>query len=148
MFDVYNYYLVSNYLYKKNIPIIPQMITYLIRFIFSSYIPYTADIKKTKFGYGGLGIVIHDKAKIGKNCQIDQNVTIGGKSKKTEGELPVIGDNVLIGAGAKILGGVSIGNNVVIGANAVVINDLPDNCVAVGVPAKIIRKNIDIKVYR
>lgn len=72
--------------------------------------------------------------------QNKSGVTIGGTPNRVE--LPVIGDNVYIGAGAKI-----IGNNVVIGANSVVITDIPDNCVAVGMPAKVIKEGIDINNY-
>ena len=79
-------------------------------------------------------MVIHKHSVIGKNCMIRQHVTIGGGGGP-EG-LPVIGDNVDIGAGAVIVGGVHIGNNVKIGANAFVNKDLPDNCIAVGIPAQ------------
>ncbi len=82
------------------------------------------------------GIVIGDGAVIGKNVSIYQNVTIGIRG---EGEYPVIGDNVKIYAGACILGRVRIGDNAVIGANAVVLADVPDNAVAVGVPARILK---------
>lgn len=84
------------------------------------------------------GIIVSHYAKIGKNCTIHQQVTIG----QSEGNgAPIIGDNVMIGAGAKIIGNVKIGNNVKIGANAVVVKDVPDNATAVGVPARIILKN-------
>jgi serine O-acetyltransferase len=79
----------------------------------------------------------HIEAKIGKNCRIQQGVTIGRIGGFRGGGVPIIGDNVYIGTGAKILGDVKIGNNVKVGANAVVIKDVPDNAVAVGVPAKI-----------
>jgi serine O-acetyltransferase len=85
------------------------------------------------------GIVISGYAKIGDNCIIRNGVTIGIKNIN-EHVAPVIGNNVDIGTGAKVLGGISIGNNVVIGANAVVLTDVPDNCLAVGVPAKIIQR--------
>ena len=85
-----------------------------------------------------LGIVIGD-CKIGKNAFIYQNVTIGLKSER--GESPIIGDNVHIGAGANILGNIKIGSNSVIGANAVVINDIPENSIAVGIPAKVKKLN-------
>lgn len=80
------------------------------------------------------GIIISHKAKIGANCIICQQVTIAEKGY----DAATIGDNVLLGAGAKILGGIKIGNNAKIGANAVVLQDVPDNCTAVGNPAKII----------
>ena len=76
-------------------------------------------------------------AEIGENCWINQQVTIGYK----ETECPVIGNNVLIAAGAKVLGGISLGDNVVVGANAVVVKDVPPDCVVAGVPARVIREN-------
>lgn len=84
------------------------------------------------------GIVIHPEAKIGVNCLIFQQVTIG---MGTVPGLPVIGGHVDIGAGAKILGGVKIGDHAKIGANAVVLQDVPAHGTAVGIPAKIIKGN-------
>lgn len=84
------------------------------------------------------GIIINPKATIGNYVQIMQNVTIGSTRGKG---VPIIGNNVLICAGAKIVGDVKIGNNVVVGANAVVVNDIPDNSVVAGVPARIINSN-------
>lgn len=85
------------------------------------------------------GIVISGYSKFGNNCVIRNGVTIG-IARVEERKAPVFGDNVDIGSGAKIIGNIKIGNNVKIGANSVVITDLPDNCTAVGVPAKIIIK--------
>ena len=87
--------------------------------------------------HGLNGIVVSHYAHIGKNCWIAQQVTIGQAMDKNVA--PSIGDNVIIGAGAKILGGIRIGNNVTIGANAVVTHDVPDNCIVGGIPAKIIK---------
>lgn len=146
MFNVYNWYYFSHYLYQNKIPLLPQLISYLIRFIFAAWIPHTASIGKgTIFGYGGLGIVIHGRAVLGEDCHVDQNVTIGGTSKKRE--VPNIGNHVYFGAGAKILGPIKIGNNVVIGANAVVITDIPDGSLVVGVPAKIVKSGIRMQDY-
>ena len=88
----------------------------------------------------GVGVVVHARSVIGKNCLLGQNITIGGKSGWYE--VPIIGDNVHISAGARILGPVKVGNNVIIGANAVVIKDVPDNCIVAGVPAKVIRDKV------
>ncbi|MEH7075128.1 DapH/DapD/GlmU-related protein [Neobacillus drentensis] len=89
--------------------------------------------------HGLNGIVIGHDVKIGKNCTIWQQVTVmQGTSVKSV----VIGDNCILGTGSKILGGVQIGNNVKIGANAVVVNDIPDNCTAVGIPAHIVKPKI------
>lgn len=144
---VYKLYRVSNKLYKIRVPIIPKIIKILIRILFGCVLPYKAEIgEDTTLGYQGLGIVIHEKAIIGDKCTISQNVTIGGTSKKKE--VPVIGNNVYVGAGAKIIGPIKIGDNVVIGANAVVIDDIPSNCMVAGVPARVIKENININLYK
>ena len=146
MLNIYNWYYFSNYLHRHSVPLLPKFISYLIRFIFSAWIPYTALIGKgTVFGYGGLGIVIHNRAVIGDFCHIDQNVTVGGTSKIKK--VPIIGNNVYIGAGAMVIGPVKIGNNVVIGANSVVIKDIPDECLVAGVPARILKSGILMKDY-
>lgn len=88
--------------------------------------------------HGLNGIIISHHSVWGEHCIIFQQVTIADNPKN--GKSATIGNNVLIGAGAKIIGDVKIGNNVKIGANAVVVDDIPDNCTAVGVPAKIVKK--------
>ncbi len=86
--------------------------------------------------YGG--IFVHPEAVIGKNCNLSQGVTIGQSNRGERRGIPVLGDNVYVGPGAKIFGAVRIGNDVAIGANAVVTCDLPDFAVAVGVPARVV----------
>lgn len=121
--------------HKKNIPLVPKIITYLIRLIFGCYIPSELYLpSSTTLGYGALGVVIHKNCEIGERCHIGQNVTLGGSTK--DELVPVLGNDVYIGAGAKILGGIYLGNNAVIGANAVVIKDVPEKSTAVGVPAR------------
>lgn len=83
-------------------------------------------------------VVIGNKCTIGNYCSIRNGVTIGGAGRKEKYSHPTIGDYVYIGADAKIIGGVGVGDNVMIGANAVVVKDVPDNAVVVGVPAKVI----------
>ncbi len=95
-----------------------------------------------KFSYGlvlmhPVGVVINSKVSGGKNIIIESGVVIGDE----KGQAPLLGNNIFIGAGAKIIGGVTIGNNVKIGANAVVVKDVPDNVTVVGIPAKIIQGN-------
>jgi len=89
------------------------------------------------FGDGGIAVAIHRRTVIGRDVMISPHVLIGGRSGLPG--FPVIGDNVFIASGAKILGNVTIGNNVTIGANAVVLKDVPDNAIVVGIPAKIIK---------
>lgn len=137
--EIYKWYKAERWLYLHHIPILPQIIKASIRILWGGVIPYQADIGEgTIIGYQGIGVVIHKRCVIGKNCHISQNVTLGGTSGLYE--VPVVGDNVEIGAGANIIGPVRIGNNVIIGAGAVVITDIPDNSVAVGVPAKVVKK--------
>jgi len=136
---MFNY---SRFLYLKGFLLIPKIIKYTIRIVFACDLPYTADISNTvDFPHNGLGVVIHSNAKIGEGTLIYQNVTIGGNGKdELFNGSPVIGKNVFIGAGACILGPVTIGDNSRIGANAVVLKSIPENSVAVGVPARIINK--------
>lgn len=88
----------------------------------------------------GFGVVLNGGAKIGKNCTMYQGVTVGTIDMKT---FPTIGDDVFIGAGAKILGDVKVGNHVKIGAGAIVVNDVPDNCTVVGPKAVTIHKELN-----
>lgn len=144
--NMISFHSVAHSLYKKKIPILPKVIYYFQFLLFNSSVPAQTEIGSgTKFAYGGIGCVIHARAKIGKNCIIGQGITIGGRSQIPQ--VPIIGDEVYIGAGARILGNVVIGNNVVIGANAVVIHDVPSNTAVAGIPAKVIKQNIIMNDY-
>ncbi|MDT8420832.1 MAG: serine O-acetyltransferase [Desulfuromonadales bacterium] len=146
MFNPVMYFRLANFLHRKGVPFVPKLLTYFSRFVFSCYLPHGVKAgENLVLGYGGLGIVIHERSIIGNNCHIDQNVTLGGTSKKQA--VPILGNNVYVGAGAKIIGPVTIGNDVVIGANAVVVSDVEDNCVVVGVPARVIKKGIQMCDY-
>ncbi|MCF6235457.1 MAG: serine acetyltransferase [Gammaproteobacteria bacterium] len=133
---------------QLGIPLFPSLINKLfIRLLFGCQIGVETKIgKNVDLGYGGLGVVIHKRAVIGDNVSIGSGVTIGGTTKKYD--VPIIGDNTIISTGAKILGPIEIGKNCVIGANSVVLKSIPNNCVAVGSPAKIIKRNIDIENYK
>ena len=128
-----------NYLHLKKIPIFPGLIMRYIRVIYSCDVRYGTSIGKgVLFKHNGLGVVVHPKSIIGDYTQIYQNVSIAGRNGRGA---PVIGNNVFIGAGACILGGIVIGNNVSIGANSVVIDNVPDDAVVVGIPGKIVKYN-------
>ena len=139
MLNAIFFYRISRWCYLYHIPFVPKLITLLIFLVYNSKVPYQAKIGKgTKFGYGGIGVVIHSKAQIGDYCSIGQQVTIGGGNSMYPG-LPIIGNHVRISKGAIVFGGITIGDNAIIGANAVVNKPVPDNAVVAGVPAKIIR---------
>ena len=134
-------YRLERWLYLHKMEMLAKIVRAFVFLLFNSYIPYTCEIGEgTSFAYKGMGVVIHSRARIGKNCIIAQQVTIGGRSKKNN--VPVIGNNVYIGAGAKVLGDITIGDDCVIGANAVVIKSVGNGCAVAGVPARVIRDGI------
>ncbi len=114
----------------------------LIEIITGISVPPSANIKKGFYiGHFG-GIILHSEVEMGENCSIGSGVIIGTRGLGVTG-VPVIGNSVYVGTGAKILGGIRIGNNVRIGANAVVLKDILDNCTVVGVPGRIMEKKND-----
>lgn len=139
-------YRLNNWLYRHRVPLLPKLIYYLQLVVFNCSVPASCKIGGgTKFAYGGIATVLHARTVVGTHCIIGQCVTIGGRSKHYA--VPVIGNNVYISAGAKILGPITIGDNAVIGAGAVVLKDVPANSVVVGVPAKVIKTDINPKDF-
>jgi len=125
-------------MYKMGMPVLPSLMEAIIRVCFCAVIPRELEVgENVLFGHNGLGIIIHPKSQIGNNVTIGSHVTIGGRGGP---EVPIIGNNVWLGTGARILGGIKIGDNARIGANAVVLIDVPENATAVGVPARIVSK--------
>ncbi len=120
---------------RRRIPLLPGMLQRANYFWFGLEIPSGADIGGGLYIPHPIGTVIMPR-RIGRNCSIIAGVTIG---MRDEWAFPDIGDNVFIGAGARVLGGIQVGDGAIIGANAVVIHDLPAGATAVGVPARIIR---------
>lgn len=101
----------------------------------------SAQIGRRFFIDHGTGVVIGETTEIGDDCTIYQGVTLGGTGKDQGKRHPTLGNHVMVGAGAKVLGPIRIGNHVRIAAGAVVLTDIPDNCTAVGIPAKIVRRD-------
>lgn len=128
----------AHFLYCAKVPFLPWLLKVINRILFACVLPPSVKVgRNVTFGYQGLGIVVHARAEIGNNVIVGPNVTIGGRSGHLA--VPKIGDNVLIGAGARVLGPVVIGRNAQIGANSVVISDVPENAVVVGIPAKVVK---------
>ncbi len=132
-----HFYRVSNWLYRHRVPLLPRCFRLLIFLLYNSDIFAQTKIgRRTRFAHGGIGVLIHPEAVLGDNVMIGPHVVIGGNFRPGA---PVIGNNVWIAPGAKILGPITVGSNVIIGANAVVLHDVPDNSVAAGIPARVIR---------
>ncbi len=131
---------VAHFFYEVGLPFVPRFLSDVSRQITGIDIHPGAEIGSNFFIDHGSGTVIGETAEVGDNCTLYQNVTLGGTSLKREKRHPTLGNNVVIGAGAKLLGPIKIGNNVKVGANSVVTKDIPDNAVVVGVPGRIISR--------
>lgn len=135
------FYRISNVFYKYKMFFIARAISQFGRFLTGIEIHPGAKIGKRLFIDHGMGIVIGETAEIGDDCTIYHGVTLGGTGKDILKRHPTIGNNVMVGAGAKLLGPINVGDNVKIGAGAVVLKDIENNVTVVGVPAsRIIKK--------
>jgi serine O-acetyltransferase len=133
-------YRAARYFQCLKVPLLPWLLEKLILVVFRCVVPRHCEIGEgTELGYGGIAVVIHERAKIGRHVMISPCVTIGGRSGMFG--VPIIEDDVFIGAGAKILGDVRIGRRATIGANAVVLQSVPAGAVVAGVPARVVRIN-------
>ena len=121
-------------------PFLARLVSQAARHVTGIQIPPGAKIGKGLLIDHGMGVVIGETAEIGDNCTIYQGVTLGGTGKDVGKRHPTLGDNVMVGAGAKILGPVKVGSGSKIAANAVVLNAVPENSTAVGIPAKVVRR--------
>ena len=133
---------ISHQLYVGGAHHIARLIEILYNVLCGNGISAQARIGKgTVFYHHGVGCVVHELCTIGENCRIFGNVTLGCKwaENAEPGLPPQIGNNVMIGAGAVILGDISVGDNSIIGANAVVTHDIPAKSVAVGIPARVVK---------
>jgi serine O-acetyltransferase len=129
---------VAHWLWVLGLPFAPRFLSHLGRFFTGIEIHPGATIGQGVFIDHGMGVVIGETAIIGDNCLIYQGVTLGGTGKETGKRHPTLGENVVVGTGAKVLGNLQIGNNVRIGANSVVLRDVPSDCTVVGVPGRIV----------
>jgi serine O-acetyltransferase len=133
-------YRVSHQLWQWKIPFIPRWFSQSSRFFTGVEIHPGATIGKNFFIDHGMGVVIGETAIIGDNVLLYQGVTLGGTGKEIGKRHPTVGNNVVVGTGAKILGNIIIGDNSYIGANAVVIKDVPSNSTVVGIPGRITKQ--------
>lgn len=131
----------SHFLYRHRLFFLARATSQLARFLTGIEIHPGAQIGRGVLIDHGSGVVIGETAVVGDGCTIYQGVTLGGTGKDKGKRHPTLGRNVLVGAGAKILGPFSVGDNVKIAAGAVVLDPIPANCTAVGVPARVVRRD-------
>lgn len=131
----------AHWLYQLGIPFIPRFISHIARFLTGIEIHPGAQIGKGVFIDHGMGVVIGETAIIGNYSLIYQGVTLGGTGKESGKRHPTLGECVVVGAGAKVLGNIQIGNDVRIGAGSVVLRDVPSDCTVVGIPGRIVYRS-------
>lgn len=135
-------YRFAHRLYKWNIPLIPRIISYITRIITGIEIHPGARIGRRFFIDHGEGVVIGETTIIGDDVLVYQQVTLGGTGKENGKRHPTLGNNVIVGAGAKVLGNITIGDYVRIGAGSVVIEDVPESSTVVGIPGRIVHRMV------
>lgn len=132
-------YRLSHRLWMMGVPVLPRVISYAARWLTGIEIHPAAKIGTGFFIDHGMGVVIGETAEIGDYVTLFQGVTLGGTGKEHGKRHPTVGNHVVVGAGAKILGGIRVGDNVKIGANSVVLKSVPANSTVIGVPARVIK---------
>ena len=130
----------AHWLWNRNFKLLARIISHFSRWLTGIEIHPGAKIGRRFFIDHGMGVVIGETTEIGNDVTLYHQVTLGGTSTKKGKRHPTIGNNVVIGAGAKVLGPVKVGDNCKIGANSVVIKDVPPNSTVVGIPGKVVRR--------
>ncbi len=133
-------YRIAHWLWNKEIPFVPRIISHLGRFLTGIEIHPGAKIGTDFFIDHGMGVVIGETTVIGNNVTLFQGVTLGGTGKEKGKRHPTLGNNIVVGVGAKILGNIIIGDNVKIGANSVVLEPVSSDSTVVGVPGRVVKQ--------
>lgn len=128
----------AHWLWQRQVPVLPRLVSHVNRWLTGIEIHPGAKIGKGVFIDHGMGVVIGETAEVGDYVTLYQGVTLGGTGKEKGKRHPTVGKNVVIAAGAKVLGPIVIGDNSKVGAGAVVIRDVPPNCTVVGVPGRVV----------
>lgn len=134
---------VSHWLWSRGIPLLPRLLSQIGRFLTGIEIHPAALIGPGFFIDHGTGVVIGETTEIGESVILFQGVTLGGTGKERGKRHPTLGNHVVVGAGAKVLGPIVIGDHVKIGANSVVLRSVPAHSTVVGIPGKIIKGDVD-----
>lgn len=134
-------HMISHFLYKKNLLFLARLISQIARFLTGIEIHPGATLGAGILIDHGMGVVIGETAELGDRITIYHGTTLGGTGKEKGKRHPTVGDNVVIGAGSKVLGNIKIGSNSKIGANSVVLNDVPEGATVVGIPGRVVKIN-------
>lgn len=144
------FYRMSHWLWRNQMKFLGRFLSHIGRFLTGVEIHPGATIGSGFFIDHGMGVVIGETAEIGDNCTLYHGVTLGGTSWAKEKRHPTLGDNVVIGAGAKILGPFTLGDHSKVGSNSVVVKEVPDNATVVGIPGRVVlsgerREGVDLQ---
>jgi serine O-acetyltransferase len=137
-FHARQFHRLAHSLHQRKVRILPRVISHMSRFLTGIEIHPGAQIGEGFFIDHGMGIVIGETTEIGNNCAIYQEVTLGGTSTKRVKRHPTLGNGVVVGAGAKLIGAINVGDNARIGAGSVVVTNVPPNATVIGVPGHIV----------
>ena len=140
-FQAISMHRVSHWLWKYKLPLLPRVISHITRFLTGVEIHPGARIGKGVFIDHGMGVVIGETSEIGDRCLLYQGVTLGGTGKESGKRHPTLEANVVVGAGAKVLGGICVGTNTRIGAGSVVVKNVDANSTVVGIPGRIVHQS-------
>ena len=132
---------ISHKLWNYNLPLLPRIISHMTRFLTGIEIHPGAKIGRGVFIDHGMGVVIGETSEIGDRCLLYQGVTLGGTGKESGKRHPTLENNVVVGAGAKVLGGICVGTNTRIGAGSVVVKNVAANSTVVGIPGRIVHQS-------
>jgi serine O-acetyltransferase len=137
-FHARQYHRLAHTLFRWRVPVLPRLISHLSRFLTGIEIHPGAEIGEGFFVDHGMGVVIGETSVIGDNVTLYQGVTLGGTSQQHVKRHPTLGNNVVVGVGAQIIGNITIGDNAKVGAGSVVIDSVPANATVVGVPGRVV----------
>lgn len=137
-FHARQFHRLAHWLWRRQVPLVPRLVSHLSRALTGIEIHPGAKIGEGLFIDHGMGVVIGETAEIGDDCTLYQGVTLGGTSTRREKRHPTLGNNVVVGAGARLIGAITIGDDVKIGAGSVVVTPVPSNATVVGVPGRVV----------
>lgn len=139
-FHARQFHRLAHALYQQHVPVLPRLVSHAGRFLTGIEIHPGAKIGEGFFIDHGMGVVIGETAEIGDNVMLYQNVTLGGTSTQKVKRHPTLGNNVVVGAGAHVIGAITVGDNVRIGSGSVVVKPVPPNSTVVGVPGRVVAR--------